>query len=490
VASILNDFQVSDEPEAVSRRQMLEDIQSFGARNPPVDVAAYIGKDSSGQFSASKKVSEVHGDRSAGRQSFTTGDQLGLAHSTRSGQSGEPVQEMANMKVTAIDWNSGSNPMDAWLNQSAIPTLDTHVQEVVEESQNRQTILEQEQRDLEHLQKVHLCIDADMAPKNYSTQISESELNSAAWPYHRKILDRFPNLPAFLARRLAEANVCRSNRLKSLRNAASPVTDQPPLPLVALEFREASNRSPALQPVELNPRPEPWFSEDPVDGNVLRWSSDEPEADRGPRNPGPPKQSSNFIGENKWSDRDRSGIAQNFNPTTPFSSSQPAVEDETKAGDTFHSPPHPARRKRGDAVEHHQESKKQRGEEKETIVQPLHSGLRRLSSGSGSIFHHWTPPSPSGLDDLYGQHKARRSSVCSYTSSHNSSLRGDQNFDMAYQTPTFSHKRSASACSSYDIEFSSAGLPPPPAPQAPDLMEAICDLCGKKLKIRRQRDWQ
>ena len=468
MASILNDLQVSDEPEAVSRRQMLEDIQSFGSRNPPVDVTAYIGKDSSGQFLASKKVTEVHGDPSAGRQSFTTGDQLGLAHSTRSGQSGEPVQEMANMKVTAIDWNSGSNPMDAWLNQSAIPTLDTHVQEVVEEGQNRQTILEQEQRDLEHLQKVHLCINADMAPKNYSTQISENELNSAAWPYHRKILDRFPNLPAFLARRLAEANVCRSNRLKSLLNAASPVTDQPPLPLVALEFREASNRSPALQPVELNPRPEPWFSEDPVDGNVLRWSSDEPEADRGPRNPGPPKQSSNFIGENKWSDRDRSGIAQNFNPTTPFSSLQPAVEDEMKAEDTFRSHPHPAKRRRVDAVEHHQESKKQRGEEKETIVQL----------------------SPSYPDDLYGQHKARRSSVCSNTSSRNSSLRGDQNFDMAYQTPTFSHKRSASACSSYDIEFSSAGLPPPPAPQAPDLMEAICDLCGKKLKIRRQRDWQ
>ncbi len=84
--------------------------------------------------------------------------------------------------------------------------------------------------------------------------------------------------------------------------------------------------------------------------------------------------------------------------------------------------------------------------------------------------------------------RQRSSSVCSYTSSHNSSLRGESEMDLGYQTPTFSGKR-ANSNTSYEIEFASPSLPPPPL-QLVNQKEATCDLCGKTVTLRRKRDWQ
>jgi hypothetical protein len=96
-------------------------------------------------------------------------------------------------------------------------------------------------------------------------------------------------------------------------------------------------------------------------------------------------------------------------------------------------------------------------------------------------------PSETLPDGLHEPRRRRSSPMCSYASSCNSSLRGDQDFDNTYQWPEFSHGRSGSV-SSHDIEVGSPSLLPPQ--YEPQQQETKCDVCGMKVKLGRRRDWQ
>ena len=89
---------------------------------------------------------------------------------------------------------------------------------------------------------------------------------------------------------------------------------------------------------------------------------------------------------------------------------------------------------------------------------------------------------------FYHSQGCRSSSACSYRSSRNSSLRGDEAFDATYQIPSFSRHRKGSG-SSYDIDKVSPSLPPPPRRES-DQEETQCDVCGKMVNLSRRRDWQ
>lgn len=89
---------------------------------------------------------------------------------------------------------------------------------------------------------------------------------------------------------------------------------------------------------------------------------------------------------------------------------------------------------------------------------------------------------------FYRSQGRRSSSACSYRSSRNSSLRGDEAFDATYQIPSFSRRRKGSG-SLYDIDKVSPSLPPPPRRES-DQEETQCDVCGKMVNLSRRRDWQ
>ena len=76
--------------------------------------------------------------------------------------------------------------------------------------------LEQERRDIETLRKVHLSAE----PAVPEIDEAYEDLDESAKPFLRKILDKFPLIQPFLARRLAESSLSRDSRLRKSREEA------------------------------------------------------------------------------------------------------------------------------------------------------------------------------------------------------------------------------------------------------------------------------
>ena len=120
-----------------------------------------------------------------------------------------------------MDWNSGATPLDAWLNQSAVPSIVP-----LPQTQNYQSgsssddLATKELEDLKVFRTIH--IERIEEPKSIGTDekavIDLTILEPRARIYLRNILDRYPLLPSYLALRLAKANCARANRLNLTRN--------------------------------------------------------------------------------------------------------------------------------------------------------------------------------------------------------------------------------------------------------------------------------
>lgn len=98
------------------------------------------------------------------------------------------------------------------------------------------------------------------------------------------------------------------------------------------------------------------------------------------------------------------------------------------------------------------------------------------------------PENYSSSEFWTGESRGRRpSSIRSYSSSRNSSLRGDSAFDPQEQGPTFHPTSSRS--SSFDFDGVSPGLPPPPA-EIGKKLSFMCDVCGDTIRVDKRRQWQ
>jgi hypothetical protein len=354
----LNQAHIADESDLIARQQALEDLQSFGARKPPTDVASHLSDSIPGleiteyKSNLSKQDSHVlarDGQDKPQRFSDSMNPELEW-----------PINEQKRMPLTAIDWNSGKSPLEAWLNQSAVPSLDTRLQDIVQEEKHTQASLDQEQHDIGYLRKVHLHVDDKPLQQCY---LGKDAVDPSTLPYRRKITDKFPCVPAFLVSRLAEANLHRDNRLRRLRD-----TNQ------VLETR-------SIPPVE---PPKDLFADFPPLERTLSVISIN-DGCMGRKYLG-------SVSSRGFELLDRLSRVVNLN--VPMSKERLARK-------------------------------------------PIESG------------------------GLFDSRRRRSSSVCSFNSSRNSSLRGDEDFETDYQAPAFSRGRSASH-SSYDIELQSLGLPPAP----------------------------
>ena len=154
--------------------------------------------------------------------------------------------------VTAMDWNSGASSLDAWLNQSAVPSTATAPQP--SDPGNLETdLVAREAKEIKVFRNVHVAMAP--SPKEDETIVHELEgLKLGAQIYYRNIRDRYPFLPTYLARRLAQANFRRFERLRSERvKSKQPVRQVAVKPQSSLTlFSNAGGPSSTIAQTEFN----------------------------------------------------------------------------------------------------------------------------------------------------------------------------------------------------------------------------------------------
>ena len=185
--------------DSVARRQIEEDLQLYGSRPEPPDTV---------DVDESTQLANLPPKRNASEFKAVV-DHLALKNEK------DQSKEFNYETLTVMDWNSGASPLDAWLNQSAIPstTPASNHQEILTSESD---LLAQEAEELKVFRNVHMAIAPD--PENNDPPHEPVEgLDFGAQIYYRNIMDRFPVLPKYLARRLAQANCVRAERLRHER---------------------------------------------------------------------------------------------------------------------------------------------------------------------------------------------------------------------------------------------------------------------------------
>lgn len=223
--------RVAVSEEAVARQQVEEDMRLYGARPEPSDITADPDNDDNAQ------LARLPLKRNASNVMSTTGRP---AKTRKIYEDDGP----GNQTLTAMDWNSGASPLEAWLNQSAIPSVaPTQVNE--DATSSIVSLVAQEKEEIKRFRSVHL--PATESPNiNLLVDKEFSSLRQEAQIYYRNIRDKFALIPPYLAHRLAEANLDRATALQStkckLDLASSPT--QPPASKDGVNLQSDTARTP------------------------------------------------------------------------------------------------------------------------------------------------------------------------------------------------------------------------------------------------------
>ena len=200
-------FYVSEED--IARQQVEEDLRLYGSRPRPPDA---VHNDDSIQLE--NRVPK----RNASVFEATVDRPVKLSKSEHS-------IAFDDGAVTAMDWNSGASPLNAWLNQSAIPSTAT-VLELPDQPDSVDDLVAQEVEEIKFFRNVHLPTASN--PEEKETAVDGCEgLELATQIYYRNIRDWYPLLPTYLALRLAQANYQRFERFRSEWLASEQAVVQP-----------------------------------------------------------------------------------------------------------------------------------------------------------------------------------------------------------------------------------------------------------------------
>lgn len=176
---VFSRFIVSEEDTA--RQQVEEDLRLYGSRPKPAD-AVDIGE--------STRLGNPIPKRDA--SAFEAIVERPVKLTKR-----EEWKTFDDGAVTAMDWNSGGSPLDAWLNQSAIPSSAT-ILELPDQRDSVEDLVAQEVEEIKVFRNVHLATTS--SPKEKEKAVDGFEgLELAAQIYFRNIRDRYPLLPTSLA---------------------------------------------------------------------------------------------------------------------------------------------------------------------------------------------------------------------------------------------------------------------------------------------------
>ena len=191
----------------IARQQIDEDLRLYGSRPEPPDAVDVDESTQLANLPPKRKASEFAArvDRPA--------------KARKKGKS----EEFNYEALTVMDWNSGVSPLDAWLNQSAVPFTTTALKQQ-ERVKQESDILAQEIEEMKVFRNVHMTTAP--SPERNDPPLDHVEaLDFGAEIYCRNIMDRYPAIPSYLARRLAQANHDRAERLRNKKREPSVNND-------------------------------------------------------------------------------------------------------------------------------------------------------------------------------------------------------------------------------------------------------------------------
>jgi len=217
---------VLEEDDEVAQRQAKEDLLLHGRRPKPHDPEELYASTSDPMEldtpvqTRKRNASELQGSE--------------IEHPSKSRKEGDSERQSAiqtsdwgeqaspNNNVTAIDWNSGKSPLDAWLNQSAVPSAILPLEPGSEEKESRdREATAREMKEIEFFRKVHISASDRVRHEKEAMDLKgASDIDFGAQIYYRNTVDRYPLIQPYLARRLAEANLHRAERLRCQRSQA------------------------------------------------------------------------------------------------------------------------------------------------------------------------------------------------------------------------------------------------------------------------------
>lgn len=192
------------EEEEIFKKQLTEDILLYGNRSDPSDAV---------EVDEHTQLASLPPKRSAAELDAAVNRPAEIRRKRES-------REFDFRKVTAMDWNSGATLLEAWLNQSAVPSV-IHLPETQDNQyESPSGNLAKEREEVQVFRTVH--IEATEEPESNGTArdppIDHTTLEPRTQIYLRNVLDRYPLLPSYLALRLAKANCTRAQRLDLKRH--------------------------------------------------------------------------------------------------------------------------------------------------------------------------------------------------------------------------------------------------------------------------------
>lgn len=193
-----------------------EDLNKYGRRHVPTDVVEVTSDDDDEDVTLAAKFSGAHEPRAASVEQTLSSDNLAQLEMTGSKEAGPdflgPSSE--SFKLPSIDWNSGESGMVAWLNSSAMPMNEPPCEPKDDAFRAETEKMQQEVRDIAALKRVHFIstVPETQPLKDIVKEFETLPVNVQA--HTRRIVDRFPRMPAYLAKRLAKTNVNRETLLR------------------------------------------------------------------------------------------------------------------------------------------------------------------------------------------------------------------------------------------------------------------------------------
>ena len=434
------------EDALILKKQAEEDLQLYGSRPEPPEA---VETDETTQL-AELQLPPL---RSAADFKSVDGRPANVRKKRESKACDSPT-------VTALDWNSGASPLDAWLNQSAVP-LEFGIPESHNQRQepSETDLIAQEVREINVFRNVHVDMTAPDSKSEMSLLSDVLSLPHGAQIYYRNIRDRYPSLPIYLGRRLASANFSRAERLRlavaekesrdrriaDIKCVAQDVAKEQlvdgtkPLYNSLLRLKQSANEE-TLQPN--------------IHKGIKRAVPSAPDAD--------PSPSVWSILDWKSSSGSHSSETQrslDSGENCPLEFDEPREQNKTLSlADLITFAPAPPNHK----------SHRRRPSISNTRSEPHSSHLRRSSAPA-----FWTGERPG---------PRRRSSM-------NRLLRGHSAFEPEEQEPIF--PRTRSRASSGGFTSASRGLPPPPVELSKcEKLSFECDICERTIQVERRLDWQ
>ena len=193
-----------EEEDEIMQRQNEEDVRLYGSRSEPIDAFEDFAE------SPTKGITTDY------EAPF---DEAEKAYKTDSNAG-------SNEACIYNDESAEVNPLSAWLARSALPSVVPMRGHPLDHNAGIEVdTVKEEIREIEVFRNVHLASDPEIY--GHATEISSIEnpldLELPSQIYYRNIVDRYPLLPTYLARRLAEANRSRAERLSLQRDEAMAI---------------------------------------------------------------------------------------------------------------------------------------------------------------------------------------------------------------------------------------------------------------------------